>query len=163
MSSHSLRELKATSKSKGKIPFDKQFLESSPLVPGATVPASCGSTITPSCLRTLYNTAGYTVTSATNTIGVTGYLQEYANNNDLKTFFKVCCHSKYSSLLKITTAERTVYQKKYRTDITASPTFTTTTLNGGLNDQSDPGVEANLGMFTKSNSRHSTYQLILTN
>jgi tripeptidyl-peptidase-1 len=48
---------------------DKQFDSD------ATVPASCGTTVTPACLRALYNTVNY-VPSATsrNSIGIAGYL-----------------------------------------------------------------------------------------
>ncbi|KAH9940879.1 subtilisin-like protein [Epithele typhae] len=87
----------------------------------ATVPSSCSSTITPSCLRALYNTASY-VPKATNKniLGVAGYLEEFANRADLQTFFS-----------------------RFRTDAVNS-TFTTVRLNGGGDDQTDPGVEANL-------------------
>jgi tripeptidyl-peptidase-1 len=56
-----------------------------------TTPApSCNSTITPSCLRTLYNTMNYTVaSSSTNKLGVAGYLQQYANRVDLQVGFSV--------------------------------------------------------------------------
>lgn len=53
-------------------------------VSNATPPSSCSSTITPSCLRVLYNTALYNpVSSATNTIGVAGYLE-------VRGFLKLC-------------------------------------------------------------------------
>lgn len=82
--------MKAHSKSKGKI-SEKQLAESMAPAVSNAVPASCGSTITPACLRAMYNTVNYVPTkSANNTIGVTGYLEEYANNADLQTFFKVC-------------------------------------------------------------------------
>lgn len=51
----------------------------------AVVPASCGTTITPACLRALYNTSTYTPTATgTNKLGVAGYLQEFANRADLQ-------------------------------------------------------------------------------
>lgn len=84
----------------------------------ASVPASCGRTITPSCLRSLYNTASYTVkANATNKLGIVGYLEEFANFADLQTFFQ-----------------------KFRTDATGS-NFTTVLVNGGGEDQSQPGTE----------------------
>ncbi|KAF8880201.1 peptidase S8/S53 domain-containing protein [Infundibulicybe gibba] len=88
------------------------------LISNATVPASCGSTITPACLRALYNTVNY-VPKATNTnkLGVAGYLDEFANRADLQMFFQ-----------------------RFRTDAVGS-SFTTTPVNGGGDDQSDPGVE----------------------
>jgi tripeptidyl-peptidase I len=51
----------------------------------ATVPSSCSTTITPACLRALYNTSTY-VPKATNVnkLGVAGYLDEFANNQDLQ-------------------------------------------------------------------------------
>ncbi len=51
----------------------------------ATVPSSCSTTITPACLRALYNTSTY-VPKATNVnkLGVAGYLDEFANNADLQ-------------------------------------------------------------------------------
>ncbi|KAH8825615.1 tripeptidyl peptidase A [Flagelloscypha sp. PMI_526] len=55
--------------------------------PGA--PASCNfKDITLKCLAELYKYSGYTPTSTTNSIGITGYLEEYANNADLELFYK---------------------------------------------------------------------------
>ncbi|KAG6845024.1 hypothetical protein H0H87_001545 [Tephrocybe sp. NHM501043] len=87
----------------------------------AAVPSSCATAITISCLRGLYNTTSY-VPAATNVnkLGVAGYLDEYANRADLQTFFK-----------------------NYRTDAVGS-SYTTVLVNGGGDDQNDPGVEANL-------------------
>ena len=54
----------------------------------ASVPSSCGRTMTPACLAALYNTAGYVPTAtASNTLGIAGYLEEYANHNDLQVLF----------------------------------------------------------------------------
>ena len=54
----------------------------------AVPPTSCNTKITPSCLRTLYNTASYVVAGGSNnTLGVTGYLQEYANKADLQVSY----------------------------------------------------------------------------
>ncbi|KAF8972690.1 peptidase S8/S53 domain-containing protein [Flammula alnicola] len=90
-------------------------------VSDATVPSSCARTITPTCLRDLYNTSTYTPTQTkTNKLGVAGYLGEFANSADLQTFFS-----------------------KFRTDAVGT-TFTTVLVNGGLNSQNNPGVEANL-------------------
>lgn len=51
----------------------------------AAVPASCNSQITPACLRALYNTTSYVPkATATNKIGIAGYLDEFANNADLQ-------------------------------------------------------------------------------
>ena len=56
---------------------------------GTSVDASCNQTITISCIQQLYNAVGY-VPQATkvNKIGITGYLEQYANFADLKSFYK---------------------------------------------------------------------------
>ncbi|KAF7983704.1 hypothetical protein HWV62_19635 [Athelia sp. TMB] len=82
---------------------------------------ACGVTITPTCLRGLYNTTAYTPKStSTNKLGIVGYLGEYANRADLQTFYE-----------------------KYLRDAEGS-SYTTVLVNDGLDTQSDPGVEANL-------------------
>ncbi|KAJ6568249.1 peptidase S8/S53 domain-containing protein [Mycena vulgaris] len=104
------------------------------------VPASCGTTVTPACLRAMYNTTAYVPkATATNRLGVAGYLQEFANDADLQTFFRT-----------------------FRTDAVGG-TFTHVQLNGGLNTQSSPGVEANLDIqyteaisFPTPNTYYST-------
>lgn len=69
-------------------PIDND-VETAPKLTGpaslATVPSSCASTITPACLRALYNTTSY-VPKATNVnkLGVAGYLDEFANDADLQ-------------------------------------------------------------------------------
>ncbi|KZV92013.1 subtilisin-like protein [Exidia glandulosa HHB12029] len=93
------------------------------VLPGrlATLPASCGTTITPTCLRILYATDTYVpAATGTNKLGVAGYLGEFANDADLQTFFR-----------------------QFRTDAVGQ-TLTHVQLNGGGNNQSQPGVEANL-------------------
>jgi len=90
-------------------------------VPEGTVAPSCNKTITPACLRALYKTSGYHPTKTdVNKLAVAGYLEEYANYADLQTFFKA-----------------------FRPDAVGS-NFTTIQVNGGGNNQSNPGVEANL-------------------
>ncbi|KIK07829.1 hypothetical protein K443DRAFT_673084 [Laccaria amethystina LaAM-08-1] len=85
------------------------------------VPSSCSSTITPTCLRDLYNTSTY-VPAATNVnkLGVAGYLGEFASTSDLQIFFS-----------------------KFRPDAKGS-SFSIVQVNGGGNNQNSPGVEANL-------------------
>ena len=57
-------------------------------ISAAVPPSSCNSVITPSCLRTLYNTNGYIPTATNvNKLGVAGYLNEYANRADLQVRF----------------------------------------------------------------------------
>jgi len=52
---------------------------------GFPVPLSCNTTVTPTCLMDLYGTAGYTPVSIDkNSIGIAGYLDEFASFSDLK-------------------------------------------------------------------------------
>ncbi|KII88003.1 hypothetical protein PLICRDRAFT_55032 [Plicaturopsis crispa FD-325 SS-3] len=89
---------------------------------GASVPSSCSSTITPACLQALYGIPTTAATESSNKLAVSGYIQQYANKADLKTFLG-----------------------DYRTDISSSTSFTLKTLDGGSNSQSaTPGTEANL-------------------
>lgn len=61
-------------------------------VPSASegqVAASCNGTLTPECLLELYNAKGYTPqVSGENKIGVTGYLEQYANYEDYHQFLE---------------------------------------------------------------------------
>jgi tripeptidyl-peptidase-1 len=51
------------------------------------VDSSCDTTVTPACLRNLYNFADYNVsTKVAVKLGVTGYLEQYARYADLKQF-----------------------------------------------------------------------------
>jgi tripeptidyl-peptidase-1 len=55
----------------------------------ASVDATCNNTITPDCLRNLYNFADYNVsTKAAVKLGITGYLEQYARYADLNQFTK---------------------------------------------------------------------------
>ncbi|EJD48553.1 tripeptidyl peptidase A [Auricularia subglabra TFB-10046 SS5] len=55
----------------------------------ATPAPSCNSSITLQCLEDLYNINGYVPQAADrNTVGITGYLEEFANTVDLQSFFK---------------------------------------------------------------------------
>ncbi|EIM82266.1 family S53 protease [Stereum hirsutum FP-91666 SS1] len=87
------------------------------------VPASCASTITPACLQSIYGVPTTSASAPSNTLAVSGYIDEWANEADLKSFLST-----------------------YRTDISSSTTFTLQTLDGGSNPQtaSEAGVEANL-------------------
>ncbi len=70
-------------------------------LPGDTVPpnppvptdpnlnVSCSKIVTVSCILQLYNAASYqTVATNKNSIGITGYLGQFANNADLQLFYK---------------------------------------------------------------------------
>ncbi|KAI1786397.1 peptidase S8/S53 domain-containing protein [Ganoderma leucocontextum] len=88
-----------------------------------TVPSSCSSSITPACLQAIYNIPSDAATQSSNQLAVTGYIQQYANQDDLAPSFL----------------------GEYRSDISSDTTFTLQTLDGGSNSQdSDAGVEANL-------------------
>jgi tripeptidyl-peptidase-1 len=65
---------------------------------GNQVDASCNQTVTISCLKQLYNAVDYN-TSATNgnELGLTGYLEQYANNMDLQQFYQLENPSAYGS------------------------------------------------------------------
>ncbi|OCH96339.1 subtilisin-like protein [Obba rivulosa] len=120
-----MKSKKKTSFLQPHIPTIESDADVAPMLTGpetlATVPSSCSTTITPSCLRALYNTTSYTPTATTvNKLGICGYLEEFANFADLQTFFS-----------------------KFRTDAVGS-NFTVVLVNGGENTQSEPGVEANL-------------------
>ena len=55
---------------------------------GVTVDASCNQTITITCLKQLYNAVGFTPSTAQgNQIGITGYLEQFANIADLQLFY----------------------------------------------------------------------------
>ncbi|TFY82758.1 hypothetical protein EWM64_g1251 [Hericium alpestre] len=90
---------------------------------GVKVDASCNTTVTITCLKELYNAVGVE-TSATNgnEIGITGYLEQFANIEDLQTFYA-----------------------DQRPDALNS-SFETVSVNGGENNQtlSEAGAEANL-------------------
>ena len=86
--------------------------------PGAEVPSSCSDQITPTCLRMMYKTANYVPQAAEmNELGITGYLQQYASHSDLAEFLV-----------------------RFRSDA-AHAQFSVVEVNGGINNQSDPGVE----------------------
>ncbi|CCO36171.1 tripeptidyl-peptidase I [Rhizoctonia solani AG-1 IB] len=87
----------------------------------AAVPSSCSSTITPTCLKALYKTDSYTPKAAnSSSIGITGYLDQYASTSDLQTFY-----TKFDPSA-------------------AGSTFSVELINGGKNTQTNPGIEANL-------------------
>ena len=55
----------------------------------AAIDPSCSGTITVKCLQQLYRTEGYVPkVPEQNSIGITGYLEQYANEVDLKLFYE---------------------------------------------------------------------------
>ncbi|KAF7297673.1 Tripeptidyl-peptidase sed3 [Mycena kentingensis (nom. inval.)] len=85
------------------------------------VPASCASTVTPACLQAMYNIPTTLATQRTNSIAVSGFIEQFAQTADLRTFLT-----------------------RFRTDLPSSTTFAVRALDGGVNTQGRPGVEANL-------------------
>ncbi|KAJ7245337.1 family S53 protease-like protein [Mycena rebaudengoi] len=87
------------------------------------VPASCATQITPSCLQSMYGIPATPATQTSNKLGVSGFIEQWANSLDLRAFL--------TSL---------------RTDVSPTTTFTLQTLDGGINSQtrSQAGIEANL-------------------
>ncbi|KAF7335276.1 Tripeptidyl-peptidase sed2 [Mycena sanguinolenta] len=58
-------------------------------VTGLTVDASCNTTITITCLQQIYNAVGYTPSAHVgNSVGIAGYLGDFANRADLQSFFE---------------------------------------------------------------------------
>ncbi|TDL17184.1 family S53 protease [Rickenella mellea] len=98
---------------------------SSPInsVSNTAVPSSCASVVTPACLQALYGIPTTKATQSSNALGVSGFLNQFANQADLTTFLK-----------------------NLRPDISSTTTFTLQTLDGGRNPQSpkQAGIEANL-------------------
>ncbi|PCH35755.1 subtilisin-like protein [Wolfiporia cocos MD-104 SS10] len=91
--------------------------------PQSSSPCSPGRFMVPTCLQGLYGIPSGPSNSSSNSIAVTGYDNEYAQESDLKQFLS-----------------------EYRTDMNSSTTFTLQTVNGGSNPQnsSQAGIEANL-------------------
>ncbi|GJE84528.1 tripeptidyl peptidase A [Phanerochaete sordida] len=92
-----------------------------PSASGGSVDASCNTNITVTCLKQLYNAVGYTPLANTgNQVAATGYLEEFASFSDLQLFFKSQVPAAVNS------------------------SFNVISINGGLNNQTEPGGEANL-------------------
>ncbi|KAI8982751.1 tripeptidyl peptidase A [Trametes punicea] len=94
-----------------------------PSASGGHVDASCNQTITITCLLQLYNAVGFEASATNgNQIGITGYLEQFANKHDLQLFY---ADQRPEAL---------------------NSSFKTILINGGQNSQnlSDAGAEANL-------------------
>ena len=83
------------------------------------VPASCDTTINPACLQALYGIPTTAATQSSNLLAVSGFIGQFAEFSDLKTFLA-----------------------DFRPGLTS--TFTVETLDGGLNTQGSGqgGIEA---------------------
>ncbi|KAJ7859357.1 Pro-kumamolisin, activation domain-containing protein, partial [Mycena olivaceomarginata] len=86
-------------------------------------PFTCTRAMTPACLQGLYGIPTTPASQKSDTLGVTGFIDEWANQEDLTAFLTSFC-----------------------TDINSSTTFALETLDGGLNSQnrSQAGVEVDL-------------------
>ncbi|KAE8553578.1 hypothetical protein EYB25_004960 [Talaromyces marneffei] len=82
---------------------------------------TCNTQITPACLQSLYGLPTASVSSSSASIAVPGFINEYANYADLSLFLQ-----------------------QFRPDLSPPPSFTVASVDGGLNDQGQPGIEANL-------------------
>ncbi|KAF8806309.1 subtilisin-like protein [Phlegmacium glaucopus] len=105
--------------------IDHLYTNAAPFVDsssGVTVDASCNRTITITCLQQLYNAVGVVPSAANNSIGITGYLGQFANIQDLQLFYA------------------------NQTPVALGSNFTLVSVNGGVNDQTpaNAGGEANL-------------------
>ncbi|KIY45379.1 subtilisin-like protein [Fistulina hepatica ATCC 64428] len=106
-----------------------------------SVSATCAVTITPDCLIALYNTTDYTPSAtSSNSLGVCGYLDEYASDADLQA----------RCFINLVT-----FLESFVPDAVGT-TFTYVEVNDGGNDQSDPGTEANLDIQYTEALSHPT-------
>lgn len=62
-------------------PFTKK---ASSNVTSRAVPSSCAKTVTPACLQDLYGIPTTLATQSTNQLGVSGFIEQFANQADLK-------------------------------------------------------------------------------
>jgi tripeptidyl-peptidase I len=91
----------------------------SKLTQSNAVPSACAYSITPDCLKSLYNLGNFTAKAGTNTLGIAGYLEQYVQNDDLTAFLKR-------------------YAASVATGISAAnttPGYTFQAVKGGLNTQ----------------------------
>ncbi len=57
------------------------------------VPASCATTITPACLQALYGIPTALATQKANTLGVSGFIDQFANQADLRVSLPSVAHA----------------------------------------------------------------------
>ncbi|KAF9049212.1 family S53 protease [Hymenopellis radicata] len=84
-------------------------------------PANCNEYITPGCLQALYGIPTSRATQSSNTMGVTGFLDQYANEADLTQFLEY-----------------------FRQDVNPNTSFKVQSVDGGMNSQNidEAGLEA---------------------
>jgi tripeptidyl-peptidase-1 len=82
----------------------------------------------------LYNTLTYLPQATTkNKLGVTGYLEQYASQSDLTNFLT-----------------------RFRRDA-APAQFSVVAVNGGINNQSQPGIEVRLALYVEGGDNGWTW------
>ncbi|GJJ09773.1 hypothetical protein Clacol_003997 [Clathrus columnatus] len=87
-------------------------------------PTACNvNEVDPACIQALYGVPATAGSQTASKIGVSGFIDQFAQNADLSSFLKA-----------------------FRPDLTPAPTFALQTLDGGTNTQNkrDAGIEANL-------------------
>lgn len=107
---------------------EKELVSDIQKVAGDSTPSVCNpGRVTSLCLRTFYKTVNYVPKAANKfKVGISGFLGQYANFADFSGFLS-----------------------EQRPDAAkAGYNFTVQSINNGLNDQSDPGSEANLDVQT---------------
>ncbi|KAF9534130.1 tripeptidyl peptidase A [Crepidotus variabilis] len=104
---------------KQKAPAQASKTTSSPT--STAIDPSCSQTITVSCLKQLYNLVDYVPSKKSkSTIGIAGYLEQYASLEDLQTFYAD------------------------QVPAALNTSFNVLSVDGGINNQTNPGIEANL-------------------
>ncbi|KAA1474745.1 family S53 protease [Dentipellis sp. KUC8613] len=102
-------------------PFSNALPPPQQNVTSNAAPANCAQAFTPACLEALYGIPTARATQSSNRLAVSGFIGEYASQTDLRTFLE-----------------------QLRRDLPATTTFSVEFVDGGKNDQSNPGIEANL-------------------
>ncbi|KAA1474737.1 family S53 protease [Dentipellis sp. KUC8613] len=87
----------------------------------SVAPASCANVFTPACSQKLYGIPTAPATQSSNRLAVSGFFNLWASLADLKSFLKAL-----------------------RPDIPDTTTFSVELIDGGQNNQDEPGGEANL-------------------
>ncbi|KAJ6500787.1 subtilisin-like protein [Mycena sanguinolenta] len=100
-----------------------KFVQSTVSPTPAAAAAGCSSTITPTCLQSMYKIPTTAATNKTNAIGVAGFDDQFANQADLTQFLKA-----------------------QRPDVPSTTAFNLISVDGGTNSQSlsQAGIEADL-------------------
>lgn len=106
---------------------------------GSLVDASCNTTITLTCLKQLYNAVGLVPSALNNSIAVTGYLEQFANFQDLRSFYAEQNPAAVNSTFEVVPINGWSFQLHTKLRFTFCNT-------GGLNNQTlaEAGAEANL-------------------